>query len=258
MRVSCPAALLLLLTFNGFSQTICTLSNTVATVHQEGLTEKIGDIVANCSGGTVGNTVSLNIFITLNTNITNRPDANGVPTGITLTGATLGSLVQTSATTVNLSSVNFTVTGSPVIIDISGILAAVAVLSGGSSIGSQPIVTASIIGIGANFPAPTPIPVAIGQTTLLASVLNNGVPCIGSPLPTTLDFPTFATNSESSAVRITEANPNSFTLKQPGADTGMRILLKVAGYGAGARVFVPDAIVGSDGTQATSAGEFAT
>lgn len=257
-RVSCPVILLLLLTFNGFSQTICTLSNTVATVHQEGLTEKIGDIVASCSGGTVGNTVSLNLFITLNTNITNRPDANGVPTGITLNGVAPALLVQTSATTVNLSSVTFTVTGNPVTLDISGIRAAVAALSGGPSASSPSIVTASIIGIGANFPSPTPIPVAIAQTTLLASVLNNGVPCVGSPMPATLDFPTFATTSESSAVRITEANPNSFTLKEAGADTGMRILLKVAGYGAGARVFVPDAIVGSDGTQPTSAGEFAT
>jgi uncharacterized protein (TIGR03437 family) len=229
----------------------------VTTVHQEGLTERVGDIVTNCTGGTVGSTVLLNMFVTLNTNITNRPDANGVPIGITFTGASVSSIVQTSATTINLSSINFTVTGAPVTMTISGIRAAVALLS---STNSQSIVTASVIGLGANFPAPAPAPVAISQPTLLASVLNNGVPCIGSPLPTTLDFPTFATTSESSAVRITEANPNSFTLKQAGADvnTGMRILLKVAGYGAGARVFVPDAIVGSDGSQPTAAGEFAT
>ncbi len=252
--MSYPVVLLLLISFNGFAQTTCTLSNTLATVHQEGLTEQIGNIVANCSGGTVGSTVALNIFISLNTNITNRPDANGVPIGITLTGAALGSLQQTSATTINLSSITYTVTGAPATITISGIRAAVAPLSSGS----PGIVTASVIGIGANFPAPAPIPLALLQPTLLASVLNNGVPCGGSPLPTTLDFPTFASTSESSAVRITEANPSSFTLREPGADTGMRILLKVAGYGAGARVFVPDAIVGSDGSQSTSAGEFAT
>jgi uncharacterized protein (TIGR03437 family) len=218
----------------------------------------IGSIVATCSGGTVGSTVSLNLFISLNTNITNRPDANGVPTNIAVTGASLGSIAQTSATTINLSPVNFTVTGAPVAITISGIRAAVAPLSSGTSGSSPATVTASVLGIGATFPPPAPMPVAFSQPTLLASVLNNGVPCGGSPLPATLDFPTFATTSQSSAVRITEATATSFTLKDAGADSGMRILLNISGYGAGARVFVPDAIVGNDGSQPTSAGEFAS
>ena len=250
---------LLLFPFSIFAQQpICNVTTSAPQVHQEGLTELIGSITASCSGGTVGSTVSLNLFLTLNTNITNRPDANGIPTGITVTGATVGSLQQTSATSLNFSSVNFIVTGSPVAITIAGIRAAVAPLSAGTAGSAPAVVTASFLGIGATFPSTAQLILAFSQPTLLASVLNNGVPCNGSPLPTTLDFPTFATTSESSAVRITEASASSFTAKQAGADSGMRILLKVGGYGTGSRVFVPDYIVGSTGSQPTSAGEFAT
>src|SRR5215469_12276505 len=65
----------------------CTVTNTTPTVHSEGLAEQVGDISFNCSGG-VGPVSSL-IVISLNTNITNRLDANGNLTNITLTGATV-------------------------------------------------------------------------------------------------------------------------------------------------------------------------
>ena len=55
-------------------------------------------------------------------------------------------------------------------------------------------------------------------------------------------------------MRVTEASPAAFSTKAAGADTGVRILVNLSGYGVGASVYVPDAIVGNDGTLPTTGG----
>jgi uncharacterized protein (TIGR03437 family) len=59
-------------------------------------------------------------------------------------------------------------------------------------------------------------------------------------------------------VRVTEGATAAFRPATTGADTGNRILVKMSGYPAGVRIFVPDAIVGNDGSTPTSAGAFGT
>src|SRR5665213_4235483 len=257
VRMAWLIAVTLLFSFSSFAQLpTCTFNSTANSVHQEGLAERVGNITVTCSGGTVGATVSLQLFISLNANITNRVDANGAPTGIAVTGASPGTISLTSATTLNFNSTNYTVTAAPTVITISGIRVAVASLSNGSA---PSTVIATLAGIGgAQFPVNFQVIVAIAQPTLLASLVNNGVPCGGSAPPATLDFPTIASTSVSSTLRITEATSTSFTPKDAGADNGMRILVKISGYGSGASVYVPDAIVGNDGSTPTSAGAFAS
>ena len=236
-------------------QPTCNPNATSTTVHVEGLTERVGNITLSCSGGTAGSTASLTVFITLNAAITNRTDVNGDPVGITQTGAT-GSLRLTSATTLSYSPLNYTVptpSSTPVVITISGIRAAVATAAGGSR---SAVVTASILGVGASFPPGFSVIVATAGPTLLSSAVNNGIPCTGSPLPATLDLPGFAASSISSTLRITEAHPAAFSLADAGADSGLRFRVTLTGYGAGTRVFVPDAIVGNDGTVPTLNGAF--
>jgi uncharacterized protein (TIGR03437 family) len=235
-------------------QPSCTPNSTASAVHAEGLAERIGDITITCTGGTVGNLASLTLFVTLNTNITNRLDADGLPTGITVTGAS-GSVHASSAATLNFSPLNYTISASPVVITVSGIRAAVALLAPGAS------VTASILGVGATFPSPSGFSLIVtgsSSPTLLSSTISNGVPCNGSPLPATLDFSGFAATSTSSTVRITEAVATAFTAAEAGADSGLRIRVSLTGYGTGTRVFVPDAIVGNSGTTPTSSGGFAS
>src|SRR5665213_167725 len=257
VRMAWLIAVTLLFSFSSFAQLpTCTFNSTANSVHQEGLAERVGNITVTCSGGTVGATVSIQLFISLNANITNRVDANGAPTGIAVTGASPGTISLTSATTLNFNSTNYTVTAAPTVITISGIRVAVASLSNGSA---PSTVIATLAGIGgAQFPVNFQVIVAIAQPTLLASLVNNGVPCGGSAPPATLDFPTIASTSVSSTLRITEATSTSFTPKDAGADNGMRILVKISGYGSGASVYVPDAIVGNDGSTPTSAGAFAS
>jgi uncharacterized protein (TIGR03437 family) len=235
-------------------QPTCVFTSNAVTVHAEGLAEPMGSIVATCSGGTVGSTASLTLFVSLNANISNRLDANSLPMGISIAGASTGSFSLTSATTLVFNAVNYTITAAPSTLTISGIRAAVAPLVNGNS---PAIVTATVEGIGAQFPpAGLLLQIGISAPTLLSSLVNNGVPCNGSPLPATLDFPTFAATSVSSELRITEASASAFSAKTAGADTGVRIQVSLTGYGTGARVFVPDAIVGNSGTTPTAAGAF--
>jgi uncharacterized protein (TIGR03437 family) len=198
----------------------------------------------------------------LNANITNTLDDDGNPKNITVTasGAAITSNppVLTSASSLLIASLSYTVPTPntiPVTITISGIRAAVALApatQGGA------VVNASLVGVGFTVSPPV-VPVALGFSTLLGAVQNNGVNCNGSPLPATTDFPGFVSGgTSSSAVRITEALTGSFTPGNPGVSSGTRIIVRFAGYPSGAQLWVPDAIVGNSGSVPTSAGQFAT
>src|ERR1035437_8022802 len=72
------AALLALATGPAFAQTqpACVTSGVPLQVRAEGLTERIGDILLQCSGSTPGAALSGNLTVFLPVGITNRVDAN--------------------------------------------------------------------------------------------------------------------------------------------------------------------------------------
>ena len=93
--------------------------------------------------------------------------------------------------------------------------------------------------------------------SLLSSNINRGVPCNGSMAPASAtDFLSFVNSTPSSTIRLTEASATAFSTKAPGADTGFRIIVNFSGYGPNAQLYVPETIVGSDGGQPTSDGDF--
>ena len=243
-----------------FGQTpTCSVNATTPVVHAEGLAEKIGDITLFCSGGAANASVSLYAYVTLNANVTNRLDNNGNPTGITVTltggGLTSPGTQQLAGNTFSVAALSYTVPAvpaAPVSIVISGIRVAAAALP--ASAGA--LVNAAVVIVGANTVVPPSFPVATTSPTLQFSLINNGVPCLGSPLPPTLDFATFATTSLSSVIRITEASVAAFQAKDATSDTGFRVLVSLSGYPAGSRVFVPDFLAGNDAGVPTSAGNF--
>ena len=144
---------------------------------------------------------------------------------------------------------------TPVVINIFGIRAAIPSLSGGSN----NIVTGNIFGTGVQIPNGQLQLLGIGYSSLQASAVNNGIPCGGSPAPLTQDFPGLSTaGTQSSAVRVTEGVPASFLPRVATADTGVRILVNITGYGSNTQVYVPNAIVGNSGSVPTSGGEFGT
>ncbi len=240
----------------------CVPSASPTGVASTGLAEKIGDIVLACTGGTTGNTVIAQLFIALNTNVTNSLDASGNPKFITVTSSgaavTATPAVLTSATTLKFATITYTVptpNSIPVFITIAGIRAAVASIQNGVS---PSVVTASLVAIGFTLPS-TSFNVAIGGTALTSSALNNGIACAGSPVPATQDFPGFINaRTTSSAVRITESIATAFTTKTSDTTNGTRIVVRLSGYGTGIRLFVPDAVVGNSGSIPTSGGEFST
>lgn len=238
----------------------CVVNATTNSVHAEGLAEKLGDISVSCTGGTTGATASLSLFISLNTAITNKVDVNGDPIGITAVTApgsaaafSVGGFRLSSPSSIAFNAVNYVVPAAGVSkLIVSGIRGAV------STIGGNLPVQASVLGIGATFNSGALLPLSTSITSLLSSGVSNGVPCTGSPLPATLDLSGFLSSATASTVRVTEAYATAFLPQQPGDDSGTRILVKMTGYGPGARIFVPDGIVGNSGTAPTSAGAFSS
>lgn len=234
----------------------------------------MGQISLTCTGGTAGSQVAADLFLTLPTNITNRLAADGLTLqnlNVAITGATgTPSISPAQLASSSSAQIQFLYTipnpsSDPVTITISGVLAAVANVTGGTGIS---FVSGGIGGVGLQItgsqnPNGQNVTLAAPQPTLFESVINNGIPCAGSPTPATLDFPTLiSTGTISSSVRMTEGFTSSFqprtALDNGLADTGVRILLKISGYGSGTTVYVPDAIVGIDGALPTSAGAFGT
>src|ERR1700721_2630007 len=84
------SALFTILAFNAFGQQpSCFVSSATPYVAAtEGLSELMAPISFSCSGGTAGSTASTDIFLTLNTNITNRVGPTGSPTNIVVTADT--------------------------------------------------------------------------------------------------------------------------------------------------------------------------
>ncbi|HXJ44764.1 MAG TPA: hypothetical protein VNH18_36090 [Bryobacteraceae bacterium] len=243
----------------------CVFNATSIPIHAEGLAEPTGNLTISCTGGTANTNVSLTMFISLNAAITNRLDNNGDPIGITFSappGASLGALRITSPTNISLNAVNYTVpvvTTTQVVMTLSGLRVAAAPL------GATATVYATVAGVGATFNSGAQVALATtgATTSLLSSVISNGVPCTGSPLPVdpaALNFAGFSSTSTSSTIRVTESAATAFSLINTGSgsDSGARILVRLTGYGTAARVFVPDAIVGNSGTQATSGGAFSS
>lgn len=267
LRVLAPLAGLAMLTVGASAQTtsFCNTAGTVPlAVSSTGLAETVGDVVISCTGGSSGAQVIASVFVSLNTNITNTLDPNGNPLNIAFsasgTAVTADAPVLSSSTTLKISNIIYTVPAPnaiPVVIRISGIRAAVASIQNGVP---PTLVSASVAAVGFSLLGGSQVAVALGSTPfLLASVLNNGISCNGSPLPSTIDFPGFiSAGTMSSAVRVTEAAPNALIPKDPTSNSGTRILVRLTGYGAGVRLFVPDAIVGNSGSLPTAAGEFAS
>ncbi len=244
----------------------CIPSNTTPQVHVEGLSERVGDLTITCTGGS--GLVQGSVFLTLNTNITNKQDDSGLPLNLAVStnpgsASPVGTTVRLYSSSTLLVVASYTVptpASQPVVFSVKGLRAAPGMLSNG--VGSS-TVTLTLVSVGLNMAgAGFPLPIALATTSLLTSNIGNGIPCVESPLPSPLDFSTFATTTSSSTIRLTEGFPGGFAPKEAGlgagADTGTRIIVRFSGYGSNARIFVPDNIVGSSGTVSTSAGGYGT
>src|ERR1700733_3211151 len=185
-------ALLTFFAFNAWcQQPSCFVSSAGNAVATEGLSELLSPISFSCSGGpAAGSTVSSDIIITLNTNVTNRIGPSGAPLNVTVTVDTgsgpvaIPAVIQFSgANAVIANQIKYVVPSTTVAtIQIAGIRAAVANITAGTASG---LVTAQILTTGftiSNSASSITPGITLGPS-LLATVQNNGFPCAGSTLP---------------------------------------------------------------------------
>ena len=237
------------------TQPACVTSGVPVQVRAEGLTERIGDILLQCSGYNAGAVLSGNLTIFLPAGITNRVDANNqtqdavlfvnygsgfVPTGI-------AGLVAAGSMAFN--GISFTVPPSGSLsLKISNIRVAVgaaAPVTAYISSSSLPI-SQSQMGMVVAYP----------RTSLFATVYGADVPCTGSALASTTSLSAlFAARTVFASTRITEGFAGAFATRAAGDDTGTRFLIGYSGFPAGAHVYIPDMVAGSSALVPTAGGD---
>jgi uncharacterized protein (TIGR03437 family) len=248
----------------------CTPSAVPPVVHGEGITELTGDLVFSCSGGAPGSTLNVDLYLFLNVDITNTlmSASSSTLTNISFT-ANNGSGPQTVASTATLTGpgtlvfngATFTLssTGS-ITLQITGLRGAANQLDFASGKSMQVSIA---LNPNTGFSIPTD-QVVVGEPEHGLYIAFSGkLVCTqaGSPMPQNVaSFSSFlASHSAFTSTRVTEGFADSFGPKSAAenlnADTGTRIFVQYSGFPAGASLFVPTVVAGSDATQPTAGGD---
>jgi uncharacterized protein (TIGR03437 family) len=248
----------------------CTLAATPAVVHGEGITERISDIVFDCSGGAPGATMTVNLSIFLNVNITNRlaSASSGDLLGISLTTDDGAGPQPIAAPPTLIGPTSLTFNGATFTLSSSGsvTLRLAGVRGAADQLNFAPNSTLQVlIGTSANASmALTSSQVTVGIPEHgLYDAFSDKIICSqqGSPLPANPgSFASFlARGSVFTSTRVTEGFADSFAPLSDwpslNADTGTRIIVQYSGFPPGAQLFVPTVVAGSDATQPTAGGD---
>src|SRR5450759_3198213 len=219
----------------------CQVSTSPPLVRAEGLTERLGDIVLQCSGAVPGTLFSGNVTVIFPVSVTNRVDANNL-TRDAVVSVDLGSgLVptaiagQVSGNSISFNGISYTAPASGNInLRISGVRAAMNQLGLTSAIPAQ--ITAALstqLAVDQSQPV-----VADAQRGLLSSMASAGISCYGSPVPDTLSLPNlFAAGTAFASIRVTEGFGTAFEARGEGDDTGTRFLVNYTGFPAAAHLY---------------------
>ncbi|MGA3098372.1 MAG: hypothetical protein ABSF25_18115 [Bryobacteraceae bacterium] len=230
----------------------CVVSSAAVQVRAEGLAERIGDIVFQCSNAKPGTVLSGNLSLFLPTSATNRVDSNGMAadaalsvdygSGFTPTGIT--GQVGNGTMAFNGFSVTVPASGS-VNLKISGIRLNMYQL-GAAGVGRPVSVWLSV-----PFPVnQSQLVVAFPLTSLYTNSNDVGVSCYGSALPSVINVSSlFAAGTAFSSTRATGGFAGAFS------DPGTRFLIGYTGMPANASIYMPDLIAGSDALVPTAAGD---
>ncbi len=248
----------------------CVPSAAPPIVHGEGITELTSDIIFTCSGDVASSTVTVNLVLFLNVNVTNRltSASSNTLTGIALT-ANNGSVSQTISSpailmgpgTVGFNNAAFTLSASgSVTLQIAGLRGA----ANQSDFNTASSMQVSFGVNGSTLFALSSNQLVVGQLEHgLYTAFSGQLVCTqaGSPAPQNpASFASFlAFGAAFTSTRVTEGFADSFAPKSDpqnlGADTGTRIWVQYSGFPAGASIFVPTVIAGSDATQPTAGGD---
>ncbi len=236
----------------------CLATAVPTIVRTEGLTERVGDMLLNCSGGTPSATIRGELtLISFSGPITNKTLSNGALDIIFTANSGSGEMIlntqafATASNQVTFPSVQFNLSSTG-----TAVLRITNLRIAPPNNPEQPIrVALATVTAGQIRTDNAPFTVGITQRGLLASYSTTFV-CTQSKLPETISFPEFIRRGvRYASVRITEGFSDSFQRKGPQTDVGTRVLVRYAGFPAGARVFTPAVAVGSSGATPTSGGD---
>jgi len=243
----------------------CAVSSVPSQVRSEGLTERMGDILLQCSGSNPGAVLTGNLSVFLPVNVTNRIDSNNNATDAVLS-ADLGAgpvplpvQAQVSNQSIAISGLNVTVPASGTFaLRISNIRAAAYQLG---STNTQPI-RAQLAYAGPSSITVNQSYVVVANVApgLLATVFDHGViTCVGSALPTTLTLSNlFAQGTNFASTRVTEGFASAFQTQGAGETNGTRFLIRYSGFPASTQLYVPNMVAGSSAAVPTSGGDLGT
>jgi len=235
--------------------TSCAVSAVPTIVHSEGLAERLGDITLSCTG-TPGAIVSGNLNVMLAVTITNRINSAGYATDATLTIGTGSTPVPSVPGLVTNQSIAFN--GFQFTFPANGTASMIvdALRGDVNALGLHQSAPIQATFSGTLTLSNTTVTVAQAQIGLLATSLDSGVTCVGSPTPSTIGMTNLiAAKTAEQTTRVTEGFPTSFQPKDPTSDTGTRFLLTYSNFPAGATLYVPDAVAGIGATVPTSGGD---
>lgn len=260
---------LILASPSGFSQTTslsCIATAVPVTLRAEGLADLAGDIELRCSGGTPNTTVQASIAVDLSAPVTNRVVDDSFPRRVdaqifVVDGPVVTALVPTAlleaSNRIAFPVVPLAVSAQGTVsLRIAGVRVASAVVSGGLVPQVLAILSSPTNVIA--FQNPQQI---IGTVVrgLYATNLPAVLPCRRLPaLPAEQTLGGFLTAGiPSFSFRFTEGFTDAFQPRRPTRESnGTRIVVRYGGLPATSRLFAPDVLVGTNGAQQTSAGEF--
>lgn len=237
----------------------CGVSGVPTLVRSEGVAERLGDIILNCTGP-AGRTISGNLTVSLNTTITNRLSSGKIDAALTVdTGS--GRSLLANAELLGPNQAVFA--GLNIALGPNG--AAELRVTNLRADASQS--GASLQDINALLAFNPPTLLGLPTNRLVIGVANRGLQAsnqltvitmqAGSPVPEELGFQALiAAGTRFSSTRITEGFAGAFESRAGTSDVGTRVLIRLAGYPAQARVYAPDLIIGLNGRQPTAAGDY--
>jgi len=240
---------------------MCSAAAVPVLLRSEGISERTGDIVLNCSGGQPGGTLLGNLMLFLNVPVTNQQRSDG-SLDVSLTVDTGGgpqpaNVPATAATgfSVVYNGLSFVVPAGQATIRISNLRGAATAL--GLTAVAPVQATMAFNGPSTIQVSNSPLTVGFVSRGLLANASSASVACSGSPLPPApITIGTlFAAGTRFYSTRVTEGSGDAFQKKDVASDTGTRFIAKYSGFPAGVRLFVPDVVAGSNATRPTAGGD---
>ena len=251
------------------AQTIltCQANANPLLVRGEGLTERMGDITLQCSGGQPNASITGNLSVFLSVPMTNRVDTTGysdlllsVDNGSGPIPANARAIYLTSAS-LSFSGVTFTLSPSGTVnIRLSNLRGAanqIGVNSARQITASLSFNGGALISLTNNvFSVATVVRSLYSSATSTLIVSGVGTPpIVDNSMNTALNTrAAFATLRVSEGFNSAFGSHSDFNFQN--TDFGTRFIVRYTGVPAGVHLWLPDGVVGYNGAQPTSAGDY--